>query len=102
MIRGGEIARSYDEASANRGARLPIDAHSDGVVFGQTYRLAVQVMRRRELLGPTQIDLAEKSGVDQGDISRIERGSIFPNEKTLVRLADALGEEWQMVDEATA
>ncbi len=26
--------------------------------------------------------LAEKTGVDQGDISRIEGGSIFPNEKT--------------------
>jgi ribosome-binding protein aMBF1 (putative translation factor) len=101
MIRGGEIARSYDEASAKRGARLPIEAHSDGVVFGQTYRLAVQVMERREFLGLTQIDLAEKSGIDQGDINRIERGSISPNEKTLVRLAGALGAGWPMVDQAT-
>ena len=30
----------------------------------------------------TQAGLAEKTGVDQGDISRIEGGSIFPNEKT--------------------
>ena len=65
-----------------------------GAVFGHTYRLAVQVMECRELRGLTQADLAEKTGIDQGDISRIERGSIFPNEKTLVRLADALGAEW--------
>ncbi|MGA3217021.1 MAG: helix-turn-helix transcriptional regulator, partial [Acidimicrobiales bacterium] len=45
---------------------------------------------------------AQKTGIDQGDISRIERGSIFPNEKTLLRLADALGAEWRMVDKATA
>jgi transcriptional regulator with XRE-family HTH domain len=46
--------------------------------------------------------LAQKTGIDQGDISRIERGAIFPNEKTLLRLADALGAEWRMVDKATA
>ena len=45
---------------------------------------------------------ARKTGIDQGDISRIERGSIFSNEKTLLRLADALGAEWRMVDKATA
>jgi predicted transcriptional regulator len=67
-----------------------------------TYRLAVQVMERRELLGLTQTELAEKTGIDQGDIGRIERGSILPNEKTLVRLADALGTEWRMVDKVTA
>ena len=96
------MARGYDEASANRRARLPIAARSDGAVFGQTYRLAVQVIERRELLGLTQIELAERSGIDQGDISRIERGSIFPNEKTLLCLADALGVEWRMVDKVTA
>ena len=88
------MARSYAEASANRRARLPNAALSDGVVFGQTYRLAVQVMERRELLGLTQIELAEKTGIDDGDIDRIERGSIFPNVKTLLHLAEALGAEW--------
>jgi ribosome-binding protein aMBF1 (putative translation factor) len=96
------MARSYEEASATRRARLPIAARSDEAAFEQTYRLAVQVMERRELLGLTQTELAQKTGIDQGDISRIERGSIFPNEKTLLRLADALGAEWRMVDKATA
>ena len=96
------MTRSYEKASATRRALLPIAARSDGVVFGQTCQLAVQVMERREFLGLTQTELAEKTGVDQGDISRIERGSIFPNEKTLLRLADALGAEWRMVDGATA
>ena len=96
------MARSYEEASATRRARLPIAARSDEAVFEQAYRLAVQVMERRELLGLTQTELAQKTGIDQGDISRIERGSIFPNEKTLLCLADALGAEWRMVDKATA
>ena len=96
------MARSYDEASATRRARLPAETRSDRAVFEQTYRLAVQVMERRELLGLTQIQLAKKTGIDQGDISRIERGSIFSNEKPLLRLADALGAEWRMVDKARA
>ena len=67
---------------ATRRPRLPVEARSDGAVFGQTCWLAVQVMERRELLDLTQTELAEKTGIDQGDISRIGRGSIFPNEKT--------------------
>ena len=95
------MTRSFEEASTTRRARLPAETRSDGAVFEQTYRLAVQVMERREFLGLTQIELAEKTGIDQGDISRIERGSIFPNEKTLLRLADALGAEWRLIDKAT-
>jgi hypothetical protein len=47
------MARSCDEASATRRARLPIEAWRDGAVFEQTYRLALQVMERRELRGLT-------------------------------------------------
>ena len=60
------MARNYEEASATRRARLPVEARSDGAVFGQTYRLAVQVMERRELLGLTQTELAGRTGIDQG------------------------------------
>jgi predicted transcriptional regulator len=82
-------------------ARLSAETRSDREVFDQTYRLALQVMQRRQLLDLTQTELAEKTGIDQGDIGRIERGSIFPNEKTLVRLAGALGAEWRLIDKAT-
>jgi ribosome-binding protein aMBF1 (putative translation factor) len=95
------MARSYDEASATRRSRLPLEARSDGAVFGQTNRLAAQSMERRQLLGLTQTELAEKTDIDQDEISKIERGSIFSNEKTLLRLANALGGEWRMVDKAT-
>jgi len=44
------MARGYEEASANRRARLPIAARTDGAVFGQTCRL----------LGLTHIELAER------------------------------------------
>jgi hypothetical protein len=34
MIRGGDMARNYDGASATRRERLPVEARSDGAVFG--------------------------------------------------------------------
>lgn len=39
----------------------------------------------------SQKDLAKKSGINQADISRIERGIANPSVKTLQRLADAMG-----------
>ena len=58
---------------------------------------AMQVVELREKHGLTQIQLAERSGIDQGDISRIERGSAMPNEKTLIRIADALNADLMLV-----
>jgi transcriptional regulator with XRE-family HTH domain len=57
----------------------------------------MQVVELREKHGLTQIQLAERSGIDQGDISRIERGSAMPNEKTLIRIADALSADLRLV-----
>jgi hypothetical protein len=59
------MARSYDAASTTRRARLPLEARSDGAVLGQTYRLAAQVTERRQLLGVTPSELAEKTDIDQ-------------------------------------
>lgn len=40
--------------------------------------------------GLTQAELAERCAMDQGDISRIERGSASPMGRTLQRIAAAL------------
>ena len=45
----------------------------------------------------TQADLAERCGVDQGDISRIERGSTTPTARTLQRIADVLDVDVRLV-----
>lgn len=45
----------------------------------------------REKSGLTQHQLAEKSGLLQSHISRIERGEYSPTNKTLTKLAAALG-----------
>jgi DNA-binding XRE family transcriptional regulator len=51
------------------------------------------IQRRREL-GWTQQELAERSGVGQAEISRIERGSRSPTIETYSRLAAALAMEF--------
>ena len=41
--------------------------------------------------GMTQKQLAEKTGIAQGDISKLENGSANPSLRTLQRLASGLG-----------
>lgn len=80
----------YDEAVASRRARLGPDALARGEVFAYAYKIAMQVMDLRNKHGLTQTQLAERCGMSQADISRIERGSTSPTARTLQRIADAL------------
>ena len=47
--------------------------------------------RRKE--GITQKELSERTGIAQGDISKLENGSANPSVKTLERIAAALGKK---------
>ena len=91
------MARSYEEIIAARRARLAPGAEADRVVFEQAYDVAMQVIELREKHGLTQAQLAERSGIDQADISRIERGATNPTARTLQRIADALEADVRLV-----
>jgi ribosome-binding protein aMBF1 (putative translation factor) len=54
-------------------------------------RLSNQFLLARHDRGLTQAQLAEESGIDQAEISRIEAGQGNPTLKTLSSLAYALG-----------
>jgi DNA-binding XRE family transcriptional regulator len=92
------MGRSYNEIIAARQARLSPEAREFQRVLGQAYDIAVQVMMLRDKHGLTQAELAERCGVDQADISRIERGDINPTTRTLQRIAEALGAEVRLVE----
>lgn len=49
------------------------------------------VAAARAIVGISQKQLAERSGIDQSDISKIERGIANPSVATLDRIAKALG-----------
>lgn len=69
-------------------------------MFEQAYDIAVQIVELREHRGLTQGELAERCGIDQGDISRIERGSTSPTARTLQRIAEALDSDVRLMERA--
>lgn len=91
------MAVSYDKAVAGRRKKVSAAGKTEARLFEGAYTLAMQVVELREKRGLTQVQLAERSGVDQADISRIECGSAFPNEKTLIRIAQALDADLAIV-----
>ena len=95
-----DVSSSYDDIMARRLARLSPEGLAQQEVFRRAYEIALQVMDLREQHGWTQAQLAERCGVDQGDISRIERGSVSPTTRTLQRIADALDADVRLVSRA--
>ena len=49
------------------------------------------LLNAREASGLTQKDLAERTGIAQGDISKLETGNANPSLRTLQRLAAGMG-----------
>lgn len=53
--------------------------------------LAENLIKARDIVGMTQKQLSETTGIYQSDISKIERGLANPSLSTLKRLADGMG-----------
>ena len=71
--------------------------YEDGVTVRQespapSVQVGEAVMAARARAGFTQGELASRTGIDQSDISKIERGLANPSVSTLNRIAAALGE----------
>jgi HTH-type transcriptional regulator / antitoxin HipB len=59
-------------------------------------RVAELARDRREALGLTQEQVAERAGLPQSSVSRVETGRHLPSVSTLARLAVALGLAWRL------
>jgi DNA-binding XRE family transcriptional regulator len=57
------------------------------------YQLINALIQQRRLCGWTQKQLAERAGIGQAEVSKIERGRKSPTIDTYARLATALGIE---------
>jgi len=57
------------------------------------YQLINTLIQQRRICGWTQKQLAERAGIGQAEISKIERGRKSPTIDTYARLATALGIE---------
>ena len=56
----------------------------------------------RKQSGLTQKELAERTGINQADISKLENGTANPSIRTLRRLADGMGMRMKLVFEPIA
>jgi len=65
--------------------------------YEQTFGVGERIARRREQLGLTQQQVAERAGVRQAEISRIERGKANPTQTTLEKIAAALDAQLVLV-----
>ena len=95
------MARTYEQVTQKRRARLGADADVQAAVLAQAYDIAVQIAELRERHGLAQAELAERCGIDQGDISRIERGATSPTARTLQRIAEVLHADVRLVARAS-
>lgn len=73
------------------------DIWEDGIETGNKYEidieaaLAENLVKARNIVGMTQKQLSESTGIYQADISKIERGLANPSLSTLKRLAEGMG-----------
>ena len=82
---------NFDRYVEKRGKSASAESRAAREVFSQAYVLASALIQARKASGFTQSALAEKSGVQQADISRMENGSMIPTMNTFLKLMDALG-----------
>jgi transcriptional regulator with XRE-family HTH domain len=87
------MAKTYREYSDERRKSRTPEGVKAGQVFHDAYTVAMALLAARQRAGMTQARVAAMSGIDQADISRIERGQMIPTLATLGRLATALGGE---------
>lgn len=87
-----EFMKEVAKDSAAAGRTAAFDA------YGEHFRLAAEVIRLRKKERLTQQQLAKVSGVQQSEISRIERGQANPTFRTLHQLAHALKKTIGFVD----
>ena len=94
------MARTLDDYLQRSERANSKEVRAARAVFDQAYGIACQVIELREKHNLTQVELAEKAGVPQAQISRIERGVVSPTSATLAKIAEALGADLRLVERA--
>jgi DNA-binding XRE family transcriptional regulator len=92
------VARTLDDYLKDSGRAKSPGVVPARAVFDQAYGIARQIVELRAQHQLTQIELAERTGLPQAQISRIERGVVSPTSITLVKIADALGADLCLVE----
>jgi XRE family transcriptional regulator, regulator of sulfur utilization len=84
------MSKDYLEYSQERGRSLSDHGKNALRAFEAAYTVGGLIAQIRDQRGITQQELSSLSGVQQADISRIERGRVEATTSTIQRLLDAL------------
>ena len=79
-----DFQRYLDEQLENEGFRKEWEA------LEPEYTIMKAMINARNEKGLTQKELSQRSGIAQGDISKLENGNANPSLRTLQRLAEAM------------
>lgn len=60
------------------------------------YQVMMMILKARNEQNLTQSELAERTGIRQSNISRIEKGQALPSISTLCKIARGLGKQLQI------
>jgi DNA-binding XRE family transcriptional regulator len=82
-----DLIKFIDDEAQSEGP----DAVAELRAFDARFRIAAELLEARKQAHMTQRDLAAASGVQQAEISKIERGEIAPGVSTVDRLLKPLG-----------
>jgi len=91
----GELVQFIEDEAVAEGPAAVAQLHA----FDARVRLAAELLQARQQAGMTQRELAAASGVEQAEISKIERGEIAPSIITVDKLLRPLGRRLAVVDD---
>lgn len=101
LTRTDKIGRVYCEATApmmnyikENGIEVEIDTNTNHLA---AFLVGRRIQELRKEAGMTQKELAEKCGIAQPNIARIEAGTYTTSIDVLTRVADALGKRIDLV-----
>lgn len=97
VARERAVREKYRRERPSPEQALAESGYADFVPLGEVFFLrqfAVELRRERERQGVTLAELADRTGIDQAGLSRLETGKADnPTVDTLYRVAAALGKE---------
>ena len=85
---------------------IEAEAHAEGPAavaelraFDERFRLASELLGARKAAHFSQKTLADRSGVQQAEISKIERGEVVPTLTTMSKLLQPLGHRLAIIED---
>lgn len=69
---------------------LDYKSEYEGKVLSEMAKLVVQIINRRKSLGLTQTQVAQRAGITQAQVARLETASSVPSIETVMKVAVAL------------